>query len=59
MIRIGTVLMRRMLELLKRQGWNKVSLSVQKANDAVGLYEYVGFQITGQNEEEYIMVRVL
>lgn len=53
---IGTELMRRMLELLKEQGYQKASLAVQKANYAVKMYEKVGFKVTGENTEEYIMV---
>ena len=40
---IGTALMRRMLELLKEQGYRKASLAVQKANYAVRMYEKLGF----------------
>ena len=53
---IGTVMMRRMLELLKEQGYRKASLAVQKANYAVRMYEKVGFKIVDENAEEYIMV---
>ena len=53
---IGTELMRRMLGLLKEQGYKKASLAVQKANCAVKMYEKVGFRIIDENEEEYIMV---
>ena len=53
---IGTALMRRMLELLKEQGYRKASLAVQKANYAVRLYEKLGFRIVSENAEEYIMV---
>ncbi len=56
---IGTDLMQRMLELLKSQGWEKASLAVQKANDAVEMYEFVGFEVVEENNEEYIMVRKL
>ena len=34
----------------------KVSLSVQKANYAVKMYEAVGFRVLDEKEEEYIMV---
>ena len=54
--RIGEAMMRRMLELLKRQGWKKASLAVQKANYAVRMYEAVGFRTVDENAEEYIMV---
>ena len=53
---IGTELMRRMLGLLKEQGYQKASLAVQKANYAVRMYEKVGFKIIDENDEEYIMV---
>ena len=48
--------MRRMLDELKSCGYKQVSLSVQKQNYAVKMYEKVGFQILNENEEEYVMV---
>ena len=53
---IGTRMMREMLKLLREQGYKKASLAVQKANDAVSMYETVGFRIIDENEEELIMV---
>ncbi len=53
---IGTELMRRMLGLLKEQGYKKASLAVQKANYAVRMYEAVGFRTVDENDAEYIMV---
>ena len=53
---IGTEMMRKMLELLKSQGWKRASLAVQKANYAVRMYETVGFRTVDENVEEYIMV---
>lgn len=53
---IGSQLMVKMLELLKRQGYKKASLAVQKANYAVKMYENVGFQTIDENAEEYIMI---
>ncbi len=53
---IGTELMRRMLQLLKTQGYKQASLAVQKANYAVRMYKKVGFEIVDQNDEEFIMV---
>ena len=53
---IGTAMMRKMLELLKSQGWKKASLAVQKENYAVRMYEAVGFRTVYENDEEYIMV---
>ncbi len=53
---IGTELMKKMLSLLKEQGYKKASLAVQKANYAVKMYKKVGFEIIDENSEEYIMV---
>lgn len=53
---IGTELMRRMLQLIKNQGYKQASLAVQKANYAVRMYKKVGFEIVDQNDEEFIMV---
>ena len=52
----GTAMMREMLRVLKDQGFKSASLSVQKANYAVGMYEKVGFRAVEENSEEYIMV---
>ena len=56
---IGTELMKRMLAILKTCGYERASLAVQKANYAVRMYRSVGFEIVGENEEEYIMVNHL
>ncbi len=56
---IGTVMMKEILALLKRHEYKRVSLSVQKANYAAKLYQKVGFKITDETEEEYIMVNYL
>ncbi len=56
---IGTALMRKMLAILKKAGYEKASLAVQKANYAVRMYLHVGFEIIDENEEEYIMVNRL
>jgi len=53
---IGTVLMKKMLSLLKSQGFKKVSLSCQKANYAAIWYKNLGFQIAVDKDDEYIMV---
>ncbi len=53
---IGTALMKKMLCELKQRGYEKTSLSVQKANYAAKMYKKVGYEIVGENEEEYIMV---
>lgn len=53
---IGTKLMETMLKLLRKKGYQKTSLAVQKNNYAVKLYKKVGFRIIDENEQEYIMV---
>lgn len=53
---IGTELMKQILAALKAQGYKQVSLSVQKINHAVHMYEKVGFEIARENEDDYIMI---
>lgn len=53
---IGTALMSAMLDVLKENGYKRASLAVQKANYALKLYLKAGFEIIGENEEEYIML---
>lgn len=53
---IGTALMEEMLRILKDRGYKRASLSVQKANYAVRMYQKTGFEIIDENEEEYIML---
>ena len=45
-----------MLQFLREKGYKQTSLFVQKANYAVCMYRKVGFEVIGENEEEYIMV---
>ena len=52
---IGTALMRTVIEAYSAEGFQRLSLSVQKANYAVKLYEKVGFSVVSENDEEYIM----
>ena len=52
---IGTDLMKNILKLLKSNGYERVSLSVQKANYACKMYKKVGFEIIDESSEEYIM----
>lgn len=56
---IGTALINRMLEHLKELNYPKASLAVQKENYAVRMYRKVGFEITCENEQEYIMIHRL
>ncbi len=53
---IGTELLRRMLERLRAEGYKSVSLSVQKANYALRMYERAGFVTVEDKVEEALMV---
>lgn len=53
---IGTVLMKKMLEYLQLNGYSRTSLAVQKENYAVKMYQRMGFEISDENEQEYIMI---
>ena len=54
---IGSAMMRRMLDMLRGSGYTRVSLSVQKANPALHLYERMGFRIIGDGADtsEWLM----
>ena len=53
---IGTKLMETILAELRKRSYKQISLSVQKANYAVSMYQKTGFRIVDETEEEYIMV---
>ena len=52
---IGTDLLRQMISLLKSEGYKSISLSVQKANYALKMYQKAGFNIMSDDGEEAIM----
>lgn len=54
---IGTAMMTRMLDDLRDAGYARASLSVQKENPALHLYERLGFRIVGDgfDESEWLM----
>ena len=52
---IGSELLKQMLDLLKGKGYKSVSLSVQKANYAMKMYQKAGFNILSDDGEEVIM----
>ncbi len=56
---IGTMMMHKMLDLLRDQGYRKASLAVQKVNYAVRMYQDLGFKIVDESDEEFIMIYVL
>ncbi len=53
---IGSKLMQEMIELLKRKGYKKVSLSVNKDNYAYRMYQKLGFQVIKEQDDDYLMV---
>lgn len=52
---IGTVLMKRMIADLRKKGYARASLSVDKRNPAVNLYRKVGLRIVRENTDDYLM----
>ena len=53
---IGKALIKNVLEELKKRGYKKTSLSVQKANYAFEIYKKAGYYVYEEREEDYIMV---
>ena len=53
---IGTAMMKEVLDILRKSGYKRASLAVQKKNYAVKMYLKVGFETVDENDEEYIML---
>ncbi len=53
---IGTRLLNNLLLLLQENGYQRASLSVQKENPALGLYQRAGFRIVAEKGTEYLML---
>ena len=53
---VGTLLLRQMLDLLRQEGYRQVSLSVQKENYALRMYQRAGFEVVADRGEEVLMV---
>ena len=53
---IGTLLLKQLLQVERLARYSKISLSVQKGNYAVKMYEKEGFTVVDENNEEYIMI---
>lgn len=53
---IGTRLLNDLLLLLLEHGYLRASLSVQKENPALRLYQRTGFHIVAERETEYVML---
>lgn len=53
---IGTQLLNQMLDMLRQKGYPQVSLSVQKENYALRMYQKAGFETVEERGEEVLMV---
>lgn len=53
---IGTALMKKMINHLKKCGYDKTSLSVNKDNYAFMLYKKLGFKTVATLKDDYLMV---
>ena len=53
---IGTSLLKQLLQVERLAGYSKISLSVQKSNYAVKMYEKVGFTVVDENNEQTVLV---
>jgi len=56
---VGTMLMNRLFELLRKRGYCRTSLAVQQKNAAVRFYQRLGYETIRENDEEFIMVKDL
>lgn len=52
---LGQALIHQMLSKLATKGYKQVSLSVQKANRALSLYQAIGFEVYSEDEETFTM----
>jgi ribosomal protein S18 acetylase RimI-like enzyme len=56
---IGTELLKRLHAALAELGYERISLSVQKANPALRLYARMGYSVVKEQETDYIMAKRL
>lgn len=56
---IGTRLLSAFLDYLAKKGFDRISLSVDKSNYAVRMYEKAGFRRLAEREHDYLMIRDL
>jgi len=59
---VGTMVMQKLFELLKTNGYNQTSLSVQKDNPAVEFYKKLGYivyseRLDNAKHEDYLMIK--
>ncbi len=52
----GTMLMKEMIVYLKNKGYKQASLSVNKDNYAVHMYQKLGFSIIKENKDDFLML---
>lgn len=53
---IGTMLMDKMIDYLRKRGYKQTSLNVKKENYAVKLYEKLGFELIEESKDDYLML---
>jgi len=56
---VGTAMLQSLLEELKELGFRKMSLSVDRENQAVSLYKRFGFTIIEERKIDFLMVKKL
>jgi len=61
---IGTKLMKKLFGILRENGYQQTSLSVQKDNPAVRFYQRLGYEVSGERldhagHEDYLMIKYL
>ena len=61
---IGKKLMNKLFEVLRKNGYKRTSLSVQKDNPAVRFYQRLGYKMSGERidhagHEDYLMIKEL
>jgi ribosomal protein S18 acetylase RimI-like enzyme len=56
---VGSMLLEGFCRHLKKEGFQTISLSVNKSNPAVNLYLRIGFKIIRTNENDHIMIKEL
>lgn len=52
----GTMLMKEMIGYLRSKGYKQTSLSVNKDNYAVRMYQNLGFSIIKENKDDFLML---
>lgn len=56
---IGSSLLASLLETLRENGYDRVSLSVDKTNYAMRMYRKLGFETIAGREHDYLMIKPL